>query len=90
MQMSYAPAQASARIQDMSADAAAAMRAPLPEMSRTGSWSAACGNCTGGAAALGSLAQAEWDAQRRRCLDCGFCERGALRSETAGAATAGR
>ncbi len=84
------PSQASAATQRMSGAAAAAMRAPLPEVSRTGSWSAACGNCTGGAAALAPLAQAERAALRQRCLDCGYSERGALRSGAAGGAAAGK
>lgn len=88
--VSYSLAQAPARVQDTPVDAAAAMRAPLPEVSRTGSWSAACGNCTGGAAALESLEQVEPAAQRQRCLDCGYGERGALRSGATGGATAGK
>ena len=83
-------AQASAPVQGVSDDAAAAMRAALPEMSTTGSWSAACANCTAGAAALGSLAQAEQAALRRHCLDCGYGERGALRAGATRAAASGK
>ncbi|KAK9843740.1 hypothetical protein WJX81_004538 [Elliptochloris bilobata] len=68
----------------LSDDAAAAMRAPLPALSTTGSWSEACAKCTGGAAALASLAQGEQPAFRQHCSDCGFGQSGAFWSRAAG------
>ena len=56
----------------MSDEAVAAMRAPLPALSRSGSWSAACANCTAGASALASVAEQDRAAFRHHCLDCGF------------------
>lgn len=53
-------------------DAAEAMRAPLPAVAAAGSWSANCGNCTGGADALEQLPPWDREAFRQHCLDCGF------------------
>ena len=69
----------------MSDDAVAAMRAPLPALSRSGSWSAACANCTAGASVLASVAQQDQAAFRQHCLDCGFgASSSAFRARAAG------
>jgi len=67
-------------VEGLPGDAAEAMRAPLPPMSSSGSWSAACGNCTGGAAALAALPAGAQPAFRQRCLDCGFGAGAAVRA----------
>lgn len=56
----------------MSDDTVAAMRAPLPALSRSGSWTAACANCTAGATVLASVAEQDRAAFQQHCLDCGF------------------
>jgi len=67
-------------VEGLPGDAAEAMRAPLPPMSSSGSWSAACGNCTGGAAALAALPAGAQLAFWQRCLDCGFGAGAAVRA----------